>query len=269
MSLKCFEPSISAARRDEIAGALNDIEREHGVRILFAIESGSRAWGFPSPDSDYDVRFVYAHPVDWYLSLEPGRDVIERPIVGDLDINGWELRKALNLLRKPNPVMLEWLSSPIRYRWEAGVADRLIALAELTAPAAACVHHYLHLGEGQLRQHFEGRDTVGYKKYFYVLRPALALRWVRLNPSDAPPMNIQEMSARLSLEAEESAAIDQLVALKAVAREAGEGPRIAPLDRLIEAEFAHARRAAPATRRSGLYEKADALFRAILLEGRP
>ncbi|MEM6906851.1 MAG: nucleotidyltransferase domain-containing protein, partial [Pseudomonadota bacterium] len=100
--------------RAEIMAKLTGIERDFGVRILFAIESGSRAWGFPSPDSDYDVRFVYVHPTDWYLSLTPGRDVIELPIRDDLDIGGWDLRKALNLLLKPNPVMLEWLSSPIR-----------------------------------------------------------------------------------------------------------------------------------------------------------
>ncbi|MEL6197600.1 MAG: nucleotidyltransferase domain-containing protein [Pseudomonadota bacterium] len=269
MSLKRFEPTVSAARRAEIADVLTGIERDEGVRILFAVESGSRAWGFPSPDSDYDVRFVYAHPLDWYLSLAPGRDVIERPIVGDLDVNGWELRKALNLLCKPNPVMLEWLSSPIRYRWQEGAADRLVALAERTAPAAACVYHYLHLGEGQMREHFKGRERVAYKKYFYVLRPALALRWVRLNVDVAPPMNIQAMSAGLELAAEESAAIERLLALKSAQRETGEGPRIAPLDRLIEAEFAEARSTPPDARRDDLRSDAEALFRAILLEDRP
>ena len=89
--------------RQAIDGALEAIEAEDNVRILFAIESGSRAWGFPSPDSDYDVRFVYARPLDWYLSLEPGRDVIERPINDDLDIGGWDLQKALKLMLKPNP----------------------------------------------------------------------------------------------------------------------------------------------------------------------
>jgi predicted nucleotidyltransferase len=104
--------------KEEILSRIIEIEDEEGVRIFFACESGSRAWGFPSSDSDYDVRFLYLHPTEWYLSvnLEHKRDVIERPISGDLDINGWDLRKALILLRKGNPPLMEWLGSPIIYR---------------------------------------------------------------------------------------------------------------------------------------------------------
>lgn len=101
--------SISEDIRKEIQSSLKAIENEHDVTILFAVESGSRAWGFPSPDSDYDVRFVYIHKRDWYLSLKPGRNVIELPINDDLDIAGWDLRKALNLLINANPVLQEWL----------------------------------------------------------------------------------------------------------------------------------------------------------------
>jgi len=108
-------PSIAPDMRARIVAALEAIKQREGVRILFAIESGSRAWGFPSPDSDYDVRFVYVHPADWYLSVTPGRDVIELPARDVLDINGWDIKKALRLLLKPNPVALEWLSSPLRY----------------------------------------------------------------------------------------------------------------------------------------------------------
>lgn len=154
MSLPAFVDTVSEAMRARIGAALDRIEREEGVRLLFAVESGSRAWGFPSPDSDYDVRFVYARPLDWCLSLEPGRDVIEPPIEGDLDINGWDVRKALILLKKPNPVALEWLLSPIRYRWDEAVCGRLAAVAARTAPATACLHHDLRLGEGQRARAF-------------------------------------------------------------------------------------------------------------------
>src|SRR5262249_55967652 len=112
--------------KERILAELEGMKQREGVRILFAIESGSRAWGFPSPDSDYDVRFVYAHPADWYLTIAPGRDVIELPMEDALDINGWDIRKTLGLLLKPNPVALEWLSSPIRYEWDAAVCQRLI-----------------------------------------------------------------------------------------------------------------------------------------------
>ncbi|MEM9499153.1 MAG: nucleotidyltransferase domain-containing protein [Pseudomonadota bacterium] len=267
MTLPEFHPSISPEMCEEIMAKLAGIEHDFGVRILFAIESGSRAWGFPSPDSDYDVRFVYVHPMDWYLSLTPGRDVIELPIKDDLDIGGWDLRKALNLLLKPNPVMLEWLSSPIRYMWRDADAAKLIALAEKTAHASACLHHYLHLGEGQWQRHVADRAQVNYKKYFYVLRPALAIRWVRLNPDDAPPMNIQAMSKRLDLDSETIADIAQLLELKAKARETGDGDRIPRIDSLIETEFEWARTAQPQNERRDLVAQADDLFRALVKAG--
>lgn len=264
MALPEFHPDIAPAIRQEIMAKLAGIESDFGVRILFAVESGSRAWGFPSPDSDYDVRFVYVRPLDWYLSLRPGRDVIELAIAGDLDINGWDLQKALHLLLKPNPVMLEWLSSPVRYMWRESEALRLIDLAEKTAHASACLYHYLHLGEGQWRQHVGDRRQVNYKKYFYVLRPALAIRWVRLNPDQAPPMNIQAMSRHLDLDGETIADISRLLALKAKARETGDGDRIPRIDSLIEGEFAWARSNPLRKERRTLAAEADDLFRSIV-----
>ena len=100
---------ISPERRTEINSGLTQMAEEEGVRVLYACESGSRAWGFPSRDSDYDVRFIYAHPVEWYLSIRNRRDVIERPVVNDIDLSGWDIKKAHVLLRKSNPPLLEWL----------------------------------------------------------------------------------------------------------------------------------------------------------------
>ena len=108
-------PEVAA----QIDVRLSAIEAEFGVRILYACESGSRGWGFASPDSDYDVRFIYVHPLAWYLQVHVQRDVIELPISDELDINGWELRKALGLLRKGNATLIEWLDSPIVYRADA------------------------------------------------------------------------------------------------------------------------------------------------------
>ena len=111
MTLPAFVPSIAPDVKTTIQSKLTALETDHDVRILFTIESGSRAWGFPSPDSDYDMRFIYAHQPDWYLSVKPRRDVIELPIEGDWDINDWDIRKALDLLIKPNPVIqdqMQW-----------------------------------------------------------------------------------------------------------------------------------------------------------------
>jgi len=112
-----FHPAIPQDIYLEILERLKNVESEHNVRILWAIESGSRAWGFHSPDSDYDIRFIYVRPREWYLSIdvEDQRDVIEYPIVDDIDLNGWDLRKALRLLAKSNPGIVEWLHSPIIY----------------------------------------------------------------------------------------------------------------------------------------------------------
>ncbi|KAA3615175.1 MAG: nucleotidyltransferase domain-containing protein [Planctomycetota bacterium] len=123
---------MSTEMEQRIQASLSEIEATEGVKILFACESGSRAWGFASQDSDYDVRFLYLHPPEWYLSinLEAKRDVIERPIVDELDVNGWDLRKALKLFRKSNPPLLEWLGSPIVYREPAQTAAKMRKLAD-------------------------------------------------------------------------------------------------------------------------------------------
>lgn len=265
MSLPTFVPDIDPEMRETVLAELAGIERDNNVRILFAIESGSRAWGFPSPDSDYDVRFIYVHEPDWYLSLEPGRDVIELPISGLLDINGWEIRKALNLLLKPNPVMLEWLSSPIRYLWSEAVCAEMIDLAKRTAHGPACYYLYHHLGEGQWRQHVGDKLEVNYKKYFYVLRPALAIRWVRLGRSGPPPMNLQELAAGIDLDDAVLIDIELLLELKRKAREVGTGPRMERIDTLIRDEFAMAAEVHPSpTERTDLRGEAEALFRRIV-----
>lgn len=122
---------ISKLVLDAVLQQLHEIEVKHGVRVLYACESGSRAWGFASADSDYDVRFIYVHPQEWYLSidLEDKRDVIEAPIDGKLDISGWDLRESLKLYRKSNPVLLEWLGSPIVYKEHGSLAARLRELS--------------------------------------------------------------------------------------------------------------------------------------------
>ncbi len=122
-----MEKDYTSLIQDELAR----IEGEEGVRIVYACESGSRAWGFPSRDSDYDARFLYIRPVEWYLSITEKRDVIERPISNMLDITGWDLRKALRLFRKSNPPLLEWLQSPTVYKETGSAAEALRSLSPL------------------------------------------------------------------------------------------------------------------------------------------
>lgn len=264
--------AIPAAARARINADLDRIERTEDVRILFAVESGSRAWGFPSPDSDYDARFVYVRPLQWYLQLAEGRDVIELPIDGDYDVNGWDLRKALRLLLKPNPVLLEWLASPMRYRWDDAVCANLLGLAHRTTFGTACRHHYLGVGQRLYREFLDGRERVNLKKYFYVLRPALCLMWLRLGLAGPPPMDLASLMAPLPLGQDLREAVSMLLALKAKASEVGEGPRISSLDAVITRELAAALEdagTAPAPNQD-LSAEADALFRSIVMrKGQP
>ncbi len=260
---------IPAEARTRILADLARIEAEDGVRVLFAVESGSRAWGFPSPDSDFDARFVYVRPVQDYLRLFPVRDVIERPIDGLFDTNGWDIQKALKLLLKPNPVLLEWLSSPIRYRWDEALCARLTEFAGRTAYGQACVHHYLGVGRRLSAEYLDGRERVNLKKYFYVVRPALCLGWVREGLPGSPPMALSDLMAQVTLPGGFREAIDELLVRKAEASEVGEGPRIGVLDAYVAAQFAWAMEQPRVMLedRPDLVAEADALFREIVAGG--
>ncbi|MGO0059150.1 nucleotidyltransferase domain-containing protein [Brevibacillus fluminis] len=174
-----------------IQNELRIIEQQENIRIIYACESGSRAWGFPSKDSDYDVRFLYARPVDWYLSIFDKRDVIERPISDLLDINGWDLKKALRLFKKSNPPLLEWLQSPIIYAESSSVAEQIRTAAVFAFSPKACMYHYLNMARGNFREYLQG-EQVRIKKYFYVLRPLLACGWIEKHGS-MPPMAFDEL----------------------------------------------------------------------------
>jgi uncharacterized protein len=172
--------------RPNILSALKQIERAREVRVLLAVESGSRAWGFASPDSDFDVRFVYVHSLDWYLSVFESRDVIETMLPGDLDVSGWELRKALRLFSKCNLAFNEWLGSPIRYVEEPRFREQLTAQLPHYFNPIAGIHHYRRMASAALEENLESDGRIGIKKLFYVLRPLLACRWIA-NAGTQPP----------------------------------------------------------------------------------
>ncbi|MCL2310029.1 MAG: nucleotidyltransferase domain-containing protein [Proteobacteria bacterium] len=230
-----FDHPIDPAVRARILSELQAIETRHDVTVLFACESGSRGWGFASPDSDYDVRFIYVHKLSWYLSVDPGRDVIEVPISGDLDINGWDLRKALQLLRRSNPVLLEWLRSPIVYREDVEVASNLRTLAERCFSEARGYHHYVSMAKKNFRSYLQG-DDVRYKKYLYVLRPLFAARWIR-EGRGAPPMCFAELAEATLTDCALLDEINRLLDIKMRVGEATTSPRWSGLHSFIESEL--------------------------------
>jgi uncharacterized protein len=223
---------IDPAVREDIMSRLTAIENEHHVKILFACESGSRGWGFASPDSDYDVRFVYVHALDWYLKVHPQRDVIEIPISAELDINGWELRKALALLRKGNATLIEWFNSPVVYRQDTQFVEIMQAAIKQTHQADRSFYHYIHMAKKNYREHLLG-EQVRLKKYLYVLRPLLACLWIEKHHSHTP-MVFQTLVDELMTEPTLRQAIDALLVFKRKAPESEMGPAVPVINNFIE-----------------------------------
>lgn len=211
-----------------VRNALARLETERNVRVLYACESGSRAWGFASHDSDYDVRFLYVHSSDWYLSVEDRRDVIEEPLTDELDVSGWELRKALRLLRKSNPPLLEWLKSPVVYQHDAVFTREFGELSDRFYSPRRCFAHYLHMAAGNWRHYLEGREQVSLKKYLYVFRPLLACRWIERSLGQVP-MLFNELVEGVLKECEPRDALTALVARK----QAGDELSVAPPDEVL------------------------------------
>jgi predicted nucleotidyltransferase len=245
-----------------IHAALAQLEATHGIRILYACESGSRAWGFPSPDSDYDVRFIYCHPAAWYLTLDEGPDTLNFPVDELLDLGGWELRKTLRLLRGSNAALFEWLQSPIIYHEVLDFRARLAPLLPAAFNLKAGLHHYL----GQLRRGVTEdvvSEEVRLKRLFYALRSALAARWIRERHT-LPPMEFTPLRAVLPADLER--VVDELLARKAVAVEKAAVPMPAVLREFLEQEYAAgqaAREALPVTRGAA---DLDNLFRTLIAE---
>lgn len=227
---------IDPVVRARVMQALAEIEVAHEVTVLYACESGSRGWGFASPDSDYDVRFLYVHRLPWYLAVEPKRDVIELPISDALDVGGWELRKALRLLRRANPVLLEWLDSPVVYRQDAVVVARIREQAARWFSPRRGRYHYLAMARRNFRGYLQG-ECVRLKKYLYVLRPLLAAQWIERGLGQ-PPMRFADLVVTLVADATLREEIKALLEIKMRAGESEYSPRWPHIHAFIESELA-------------------------------
>lgn len=212
---------------------LHEIEKKENIRILLAVESGSRAWGFASPDSDYDVRFIYVRKKDGYLRLEAVRDVIENPIDDMLDINGWDLQKTLRLLYKSNPTLFEWFSSPIVYM-ETEFANKFRSIMANYFSNKRSLYHYISMAEGNYREYLK-RDMVRAKKYFYVLRPVLACRWI-LEKGTPPPMLFAELM-KSQLPKELCGDVERLLELKMNSSEIKEIQRVDAINAYLDSSI--------------------------------
>ncbi|MBQ2955210.1 MAG: nucleotidyltransferase domain-containing protein [Clostridia bacterium] len=247
---------------ETIVKKLHEIEQANNIRIIYAVESGSRAWGFASPDSDYDVRYIYVRTAEDYLTVDERRDTIEGPLDDVLDFSGWDVRKALALLRKTNPSLMEWINSPIVYlrtkEWD---------LFEAAAPACfdvqANLHHYLSMSLRNSNLYLK-RDQVSIKKYLYVLRPILCGRWLE-QYSAMPPVLFSDLCEKV-LPDKLKPATDELLLLKKQALEADLIGHIPVLDEFIFSEQERLNAVMHAMPRKHMqeFDGLNALFRAIL-----
>lgn len=256
-----MDPEIVTRIDRRLAGVAD----HESVTIPWAIESGSRAWGFPSPDSDYDCRFFYVRSLESYLSPWPVRDVIETPLDKIYDVNGWDLSKALRLLVKGNATVTEWLRSPIIYSGSEAFRDGMLELAASVYEPVRAGRHYLHVGQQQLEKY--GND-VTLKRVFYAMRPAATLRWLRVNPElGVPPMDLATLLAESDPPSDVVERTLELLALKAVTRELGTGAVPPAILGFIDNELSTARSLyadAPVDARSDAVALGEAFFLRVL-----
>lgn len=231
--------------KEHIIDVIKQIEIDYEVKVLFACESGSRAWGFPSKDSDYDVRFLYIHKPDWYLSIDQKRDVIEIPARDSvsipidplLDMSGWELTKALRLFRKSNPPLLEWLQSTIVYYKSYSTIDQMKELEQKIFSPVSCMHHYVSMTKGNFRDYVQGGE-VSVKKYLNVLRPLLAAKWIKKYDS-IPPIEFQELVEELVPGGEWKDSIANLLKRKRAGEEVHLEKRLDAINEHLQKEIEH------------------------------
>ena len=260
MKYKDYEGPVEPLVSEE----LNRIEEVHQVRIIHSIESGSRAWGFASPDSDYDVRFIYVRTADSYLSLAPHKDHIDGILDDTLDINGWDLSKIFQQIHRSNPNIYEWLNSPVVYRTTADVMGKVREIADLYYSAKPFLYHYYGTAKNNFEQYLK-QEQVRYKKYFYVLRPLLACAWIEQRNCPPPVLfdKLLDSLANESLRHE----IEKLRAQKTQMNESETGPVIPSVHAYIEERLAYYSdyiRSLPDERHAD-WKAIDDVFREIIL----
>lgn len=220
--------------KEIILEKLAAIEKEHAIRILYACESGSRAWGFHSPDSDYDVRFIYIHEPDHYFGIEDRKDFIQLPVNEELDIVGYDIRKMLKLFRASNAKIFEWIQSPVVYKVEPSFHEGITALIDEYYSPRAGIHHYTGLTRNTLDNDLQSEE-VKLKKYFYALRPVLAAKWIAVKMK-CPPMEFHSLRA-MSEDADVNARIDRLLEKKVQVSEGYRIEKDAVLNEYIRAQM--------------------------------
>ncbi len=224
--------AVAAPVRESVLQLLTRIERQRRLRVLFACESGSRAWGFASSDSDYDVRFIYAYRPAEYVGLKAPVGAFDQQEPGDIDLGGWDIRKTAELMRRSNPPLMEWLASPIIYRAESAPLASLRQLARWYFDPLKAAHHYLSMARNVWKGHLESEPQPVRKKYLYALRPLACIRYIALHRAQ-PPTAFAQVLAAIDWPREVMDAVHALVRDKRAGVELGRGHPDVILNRYI------------------------------------
>lgn len=216
-----------------IGQKLDAVKTELGIRILYACESGSRAWGFASADSDYDVRVIYTWPKERYLGILPPNDTFDRGIDAEnIDLSGWDIRKALTLFRKSNGPLYEWLYSPIVYFEETEIISEWRALTNRFFVPGNSIAHYLGLST-KIHRRIQEDGNVTAKKYLYVLRSLLSAASV-LENCVPPAVDFKLLRTQLDIPKDVTEQIEAMIAQKSEGLESDPISRSSVLDAYIE-----------------------------------
>ena len=177
--------------KDKIMTLLHDLERQHNIRILMAVNYGSRCFGYSSSESDWDVRFIYVHQPEWYFSIAKTEDVIEMMIAEDhLDIEGYDLKKALNLLARTNPIESDWLHANDYYILDKDFLHNMLAFESQCYNRHHAMYHFYSISVKHNQRYLDKEVTL--KRFIYYMRGLLSCRWVEQNGSH-PPVNVDEL----------------------------------------------------------------------------
>ena len=252
--------------KDTIVENLKKLEQQNDIKVIFAVESGSRSTGIPSQDSDYDVRFIYVHRLEWYLSIDEKRETLEVPITDHLDLNGWELRKSLRLLRKSNPNLYEWLHSGIQYAKVTTFLEKMNSLEREAFSAKPTLFHYLNMAKRNATDFFHS-EIIKTKNYFYVLRPVLACLWIEKYRT-FPPNELRNLVPKLIQTAEIKQEIETIIERKVAGITETRKDELQKLNQFLELELVRIEKVAYnwSEKKEDITPQLNKLFREILEE---
>jgi uncharacterized protein len=247
----------------KILAELRGIEKEYGVEILYAVQAGSRAWGFSSPESDYDIRFIYRHSLEWYLSLEENKDVIEKQSSSSIELRGWDLKKALKLFKKSNPSMLEWLHTEEKFIADSYFCEKILPLQSKVFSPSACYYHYLSMSKSNYHK-WHNKEVESVKLTLHLLRGILACRWIR-SKKTFPPIRFENLLFHTINDSAVKEGINSILELKKSGAAEWDG-NLEHLVSFIEKEMTNLTNSKPCFQEEGRADKKvlDEVFRTLI-----